>query len=357
MGDAETSQSAGLPLPVLLQADNFTPVARTPWGGTRIVSHYKRGHLPADAQRVVGESWEVSVEPDFPARLEDGTDLRAFLARAPEATLGDEHRRGRAATALLVKLLDTADALSVQIHPNDQYPGLAPDQCGKPESWYVVERAPGAGLYLGFRPGVDAAAVRHALETGLSLEPLMCFVAVEPGDFFVIDAGMPHAIGAGLTLVEPQHVVPGRRGVTYRDWDWNRRYDAAGHACATGAPRPLHVADALAVTDWARFERADFIDAIRLRSGRAQLEQPAAALALAGGAGLASDFLRVARLAGQGACSLPFTGTLQSITVLEGGLTVGGLRVETGRSALVPACAANLPLVLDRAHALVCAVT
>ena len=63
-------------------------------------------------------------------------------------------------------------------------------------------------------------------------------VPVTTGDFFVVPAGTPHAIGGGIVLVEPQRVLPGRRGVTYRYWDWNRRYDASGHASsATRASR------------------------------------------------------------------------------------------------------------------------
>jgi mannose-6-phosphate isomerase len=358
MDHPQSAQSGAAQLPALLRADNFTPVARTPWGGTRIATHYKRAHLPpaTHTPTIVGESWEVSIEPDFPARLENGVDLRDYIAQAPEAVLGEEHRRGRSGTALLVKLLDTAEPLSVQIHPGDDYQGLSPDECGKPESWYVVERSPGAGLYLGFRRGVDERAVRRALEAGASLEPLMRFVSVEPGDFFVIDAGMPHAIGAGLTLVEPQHVLPGLRGVTYRYWDWNRRYDATGQPSATGAARTLHVEDALAVTDWARFDRDDFIETVRTRAGAAEREKAAAALALLGGAGLQSRFLQVTRIAGQGGCALPYRDKLQSITVLEGSVAIGELRVDAGRSAIVPACAANLPLALDRAHAVACAV-
>jgi Phosphomannose isomerase type I len=356
MDDAGSVRPGATGAAVLLRADNFTPVARTPWGGTRIAAHYKRGQLAGVAQSVVGESWEVSVEPDFPARLQDGTDLRDFIAADPERVLGAEHRRGRAGTALLVKLIDTAEPLSVQIHPSDGYDRLAPGDCGKPESWYVVERAPGAGLYLGFQRGVDERAVRRALEQELSLEPLMCFVPVEPGDCFAIDAGMPHAIGAGLTLVEPQHVLPGRRGVTYRYWDWNRRYDASGQPSASGTPRPLHVEDALAVTDWSRFARADFLDTIRMRAGEPALSGPAAALPLLGGSGLPSAFLQVTRIAGEGPAALPYGDRLQSVTVLAGSVAVGPLRVAAGRSAVVPACAANLPLVLERAHALVCAV-
>lgn len=331
-------------------------MARTPWGGTRIASQYKREHLASAAPGVVGESWEVSIEPDFPALLADGRSLRAYIEAAPAEVLGREHARGRSGTALLVKLLDTAQPLSVQIHPTDDYTGLLPGECGKPESWYVVEREPGAGLYLGFRPGVEEYDVREALENGDSLEPLMRFFPVEPGDFFVIDAGMPHAIGAGITLIEPQHVLPGRRGVTYRYWDWNRRYDATGLPSPHGAPRPLHVEDALAVTDWKRFQRSDFVELIRLRSLPADSSGPAASAHLSGAAGLANPFLAVSRVCGSGQLSLPYRDCMQSVTVLSGSVRIGALDVPRGRSAVVPACAADLPLVLTDAHAIVCAV-
>jgi mannose-6-phosphate isomerase len=331
-------------------------MARTPWGGNRIASHYKREHLSAPLPGVVGESWEVSIEPDFPALLIDGTSLREYISASPSAVLGREHTRGRSGTALLVKLLDTAQPLSVQIHPTDDYAGLLPGECGKPESWYVVEREEGAGLYLGFQPGVEEYDVREALEQGLSLEPLLRFFQVEPGDFFVIDAGMPHAIGAGITLIEPQHVLPGKRGVTYRYWDWNRRYDALGLPSAQGAPRPLHVEDALAVTDWARFQRANFVDHIRLRADGVDLTAAPSVAVLSGASGLPNTYLAVSRLCGTGHVALPYRDCLQSITVLAGSVGIGELTVTRGRSAVVPACAADLPLVLDAAHAIVCAV-
>jgi hypothetical protein len=53
---------------------------------------------------------------------------------------------------------------------------------------------------------------------------------------------------------------------------------------------------------------------------------------------------------------LPYRDQLQSITVLEGSVAVAQLRIDAGRSAVVPACAANLPLTLEGAHALICAV-
>jgi len=351
--------------PVLLRADNFAPPQRTPWGGTRLRTHYKRDQdLSPEARNmsVIGESWEVSVEPDFPARLDSGMPLTTWIERAPLEALGDEHLRGRTGTALLVKLIDTAEALSVQIHPSDTYEGLSPGECGKPESWYVVEREEGAGIYLGFRRGTTERDVRAALESKgarKSLQELLRFVPVEPGDFFMIDAGTPHAIGAGLTLVEPQHVVAGLRGVTYRYWDWDRRYDAAGKPDPNGEARALHIQHALAVTKWESVQADDFVPRIRSRMGEAPVDGPAVCSPLCGPVsmgGIVSNWLCVHRLAGTGTTTLPDFDRLHGITVLSGQLRLGDLVVEAGRSCVVPACRAGMEIVAEQAHAIVSAV-
>ncbi|MDB4976290.1 MAG: hypothetical protein JWN48_4631 [Myxococcaceae bacterium] len=347
------------PSPVLLRPDNFTPPTRTPWGGTRLARLYKDACVPTRAEQIIGESWEVSVEPDFPGQLDDGRSLSDYIAEDPIATVGEEARRAHGSTALLVKYIDTSDPLSVQIHPSDDYSGLSSGECGKPESWYVVAREPGAGLYLGFQRGTVEADVRAALKEGSSLEPLLRFVEVEPGDFFLIDAGTPHAIGTGLTLVEPQHVVPGKRGVTYRYWDWNRRYDAHGKPSATGAGRPLHVEHALRVTDWERVQDDGFIESIRIRAGAPRLAAPATWTALAsaaGAGGLDSTWLRVSRAVGTGALRLPAIDRMQAITVMAGSVRIGALEVQRGRSAVVPAWLAGAELALEGAHALVMSV-
>jgi mannose-6-phosphate isomerase len=299
------------------------------------------------------------VGPEFPAQLVDGTPLLEWIQRDPQLTLGDEHRHGRSATALLVKLLDTADALSVQIHPSDDYTGLAVGECGKPEAWYIVEREEGAGLYLGFRRGTTEREVRETLRNGGSLVDLLRFVPVEPGDFFLIDAGTPHAIGAGLVLVEPQHVVPGMRGVTYRYWDWGRRYDPDGLPSPTGQPRELHEDHALAVTRWESVQNDDFVSRIRCRASAPDLEQPARLLPLCGPVsvgGLVSNWMCVYRLSGHGETKLPALPRLLAITTLEGEVRVGSIVIERGRTGVVPASLAESSVELAHAHAIVSAV-
>lgn len=346
--------------PVVLRPDNFTPPERTPWGGERILRRYKDG-LRLEARGVVGESWEVSVEPDFPAAVDgrasgapelEGALLADLIAADPEGWLGEEAALGGA--PLLVKLLDAATPLSVQIHPADDDPALGPGESGKPESWLVVEADEGAGLYLGLQPGVDEAAMRAAIEAGEDVSALLPFVPVAPGDFFLIEAGTPHAIGGGVTLVEPQRVLPGKRGLTYRYWDWNRRYDAAGQPDPAGSPRALHVDEALRVTRWELPRGEKLLDEVRVRSGAPELTGPATFTPLCGpgGAALASTTLEVGVLAGTGKRVLEASRGFRALTVVAGALQLDGLRLERGRSAALPAERAH-ELTLEGAWAVV----
>ncbi len=343
--------------PRLLQVDNFTPTRRTPWGGTRIAGDLKRELLSGEAGRVVGESWEFSVEPDFPSRLLDGSgSLASWIDSAREAILGREGDDGRASTALLVKLLDTSDELSVQIHPSDGDPTLREGDSGKPECWYVVSAEQGAGVYLGLAEGVTRESLAAALRDGADITPMLGFVPVTVGDFLLIEAGTAHAIGRGLTLVEPQRVLPGCRGLTYRYWDWNRRYDGAGLVDPDGRPRALHVDEALSVTRWDAPREAALLERCRVRAGIPDLSAAPTWLQLCGReSGLASEHLRVARLHGTGAIDLPEWDRLRAVTVVDGELTIDGVTIARGQTCALPAKPAARRATLVGAHAIIAA--
>ena len=333
--------------PRRLRADNFTPPSRTPWGGTRILERYKR-ELDLDRRpAVVGESWEVSIEPSFPSRFDDEVDggggaLAAAIEADPGGWLGPEIAARYGSLPLLVKLLDSREALSLQVHPQDDDPALGPGESGKPEAWLVLDADPGAGLYLGFREGVGRDEVEACLAAGGALDELMTFVPVSPGDAFVIRAGTPHAIGGGVTLVEPQLVAPGRRGVTYRFWDWNRRYAADGRRSPSGRPRELHLARSLAVTDWSAPRGEAFVASCR-----------AAPRALDGGEltrRLIVDepWARVEAWAGTGRWRVPAAGTLWALTCVAGAAELrspgASLTMRCGQSVVVPAAVEDLEL-------------
>ena len=342
-----------VPRPRLLRPDNFTPPTRTPWGGRKILARYKRDLLmatgragTAHALPRVGESWEISVEPSFPSRTADTGELLADVIAADPVGWLDAAgaRRHGGQTPLLVKLLDAADNLSVQVHPSDQDPTLGPDESGKPESWYVLETDPtlagdtAAGVYLGFRDGVGRADVEQCLRAGGRLDTLLNFVPVRPGDAFVIDAGTVHAVGAGVTLVEAQIVRPGRRGVTYRYWDWNRRYDAQGNPSPAGQPRPLHVERSLAATRWDAGQGAQAVD--RCRSTPRIVQAGAFDRARV----IDWHHLVVERWAGSGALHVPAAQAMLAVLCVQGQAAVrtesgAQLVIRRGESAVIPACA------------------
>lgn len=132
---------------------------------------------------------------------------------------------------LLVKTIFTSERLSIQVHPDDEQArerGLA---SGKSECWYILDADPDAKLGLGLtrelsRPELRAAALNGSIERLLEWRP------VRPGDFFSVPARTIHAIGGGITLLEVQQ----NQGVTFRLYDYGR-------------PRELHVDDAVAVAD------------------------------------------------------------------------------------------------------------
>lgn len=347
--------------PVLLEADNFTPASRTPWGGTQIVETYKPGLLPADGSAAqVGESWEVSLADDFPSRVVgDGRRLTEIVTADPSGWLGAAEL-SPTQSSLLVKLIDTADVLSLQVHPDDAYASADGERSGKYECWYVLERRPGAGLYIGFRQGIGRDEVASALSSGQDIAPLLYFASVEPGDFFLIEEGTPHAIGAGVTLLEAQRVRFGQNGITYRFWDWNRLYDAQGKLDLLGRPRDLHLSDALAVSRWDGPREEALLQRIRRRCGAAQPHGMARIEALGDGiAAAATSPLELWRLQGSGDVPWPLpVASFAGLTVLAGGVQLhsGAMRLDVGagRSAAVPAAATIDRVELHDAHALLC---
>jgi mannose-6-phosphate isomerase len=325
--------------PRCLRPDNLTPPTRTPWGGRKILDHYKRGlDLGAAASLSrAGESWEISVEPSFPSRLAgDDVLLDQAIAADPVAWLGPEGKaRHGGQTPLLVKLLDAADNLSVQVHPDASEPALDAGESGKPEGWYIVEAEPGAGLYLDFRDGVERADVEACLRQGGALDPLMNFVPVSAGDAFRIRSGTVHAVGAGVTLVEPQFVIPGCRAVTYRYWDWNRRYDARGEVSPEGSPRPLHIDRSLAVTRWQGPRGAAAVDACRQRPTLVTPGPLARALVML------CPYFVLERWAGHGVLEVAAQGVLQAVVCVAGAARVhterGAADIRCGQSMVIPA--------------------
>ena len=137
--------------------------------------------------------------------LGDGSLLRDAVAADPEAFLGPEHvARYGADTMLLVKLLDAGERLPVHYHPADGFARRHGFAHGKTEAWLIVEATAGARVWLGFREDVAVEALQGWLDDRDRLLHALNEVPVSPGDLIFVPAGVPHAIGEGILMVELQ---------------------------------------------------------------------------------------------------------------------------------------------------------
>ncbi|HEX6702352.1 MAG TPA: hypothetical protein VF101_16615 [Gaiellaceae bacterium] len=169
--------------------------------GSEPLSH-EGGHAPED--------WVGSTTPAFGEEplglslLPDGTLLRDAVAAEPEAFLGPEHvARYGADTMLLVKLLDAGERLPVHYHPDDEFAQRHGFAHGKTEAWLMVEARAGASIWLGFRDDFDREMLRERLDDP-SLLAMLNERPVAEGDLIFVPAGVPHALGDGILMVELQ---------------------------------------------------------------------------------------------------------------------------------------------------------
>lgn len=211
------------------------------WGGRKLESLYQK-ELPAGVP--IGESWEISDRPGDASVIANGPlagkDLRWLMENHAGEMLGPSSAKV-VRFPLLVKILDAAEKLSLQVHPPA---GKAAELGGEPktEMWYIADAGEGAELFVGLRRGVTRKEFEQRIRDGTVEE---CFhrVGVKPGDVMFLPSGRVHALGAGCVIFEIQQ----NSDTTYRVFDWNR-------AGLDGKPRELHVEKSLESIDFEDFE-------------------------------------------------------------------------------------------------------
>ncbi len=198
------------------------------WGGKKFYQMYGRDN----GGDLISESWEVSVHPDGVSQ-----PLKEYLQNNPTAVdgVGSEF-------PVLIKFIDAAQNLSVQVHPNDEYARRVENDNGKTEMWYIADADDGAGIYCGFKRDTSKEEFLLKVQDG-TVEELLNFIPVKKGDCFLIEAGTVHAIGAGCVICEVQQ----NSNTTYRVYDYNRRG-------ADGKLRELHIDKAVDVINFNEFE-------------------------------------------------------------------------------------------------------
>jgi len=175
------------------------------------------------------------IEPKFVERVWGRTSL-APLYPDQEKKIGEVWFDAGPDFPLLTKFIFTDERLSVQVHPEDEYARAAENSRGKTEMWYIIDAKPGAVIALGFLKEFSKEQIRAGIADG-SIEHMLNWTPARAGDTFFTEAGIVHAIGAGITLCEIQQ----NSDVTYRLFDYGR-------------PRELHLEKGLDVLKTAPYE-------------------------------------------------------------------------------------------------------
>ncbi|BFT70894.1 type I phosphomannose isomerase catalytic subunit [Paenibacillus sp. P36] len=206
--------------PILLQPNR---VWRT-YSGGKLIDQWQKQAAREDSS--FPEEWVASVvkavnvgrehvqEGLSKVKLPDGsmTTLQEVIDSDPVAFMGRAHvEKFGSQTAVLVKLLDSSERLTIQVHPDRHFAETRfHSRFGKTEAWYVLggRTIDGEEPYVlfGFKPGVTAEVWKNLFETQdiPGMMGALHRIPVREGDIFLVEGGVPHAIGSGCFLIEIQ---------------------------------------------------------------------------------------------------------------------------------------------------------
>ncbi len=210
------------------------------WGGTKIKDVLGKDFAPLNN---CGETWEISGVPGNLSKVSEGVLKGKTLPELIDTYGADlvgkkVYERYGNEFPLLIKFIDAAQDLSIQVHPDDKLAKERHDSLGKTEMWYIFQADEGAKLITGFNKDTSKEEYLEHLNSG-RLTDILNTETAEAGDAFFIPAGRVHTIGKGLLLAEIQQ----SSDVTYRIYDFDRTDDE-------GNKRELHTEQALDALDY-----------------------------------------------------------------------------------------------------------
>ena len=198
----------------------FNRVWRTYQGGA-LIDRWKKTSTETDGN--MPEEWIMSTitargknrpknEGLSLVETDDGVlPLKDLIDSNLELYLGTKLAQKYGTTGVLIKMLDSMERLTIQVHPDKQYAKtILNSEFGKTESWYVLNTREINGeksyIYMGFKKQVTKEIWKSHFEAQSIQEMLNCLhkIEVKVGDAFMIYGGVPHAIGSGCFLMEVQ---------------------------------------------------------------------------------------------------------------------------------------------------------
>ncbi|MBE6052412.1 MAG: class I mannose-6-phosphate isomerase [Clostridium sartagoforme] len=198
------------------------------WGGRDFEAF--RNNMP---EGEIGESWDIACHPNGTGVVANG-DLKGIkfdelINKYGHDLVGNKITLEK--FPLLIKLINSKEKLSVQVHPGDEYAAKYEGDYGKTEAWYVMDAKPGAALIVGTK-NCTKEEFEEAIKNNI-VEEYLNKIEVKKGDCFLINSGLVHAICEGVIIAEIQQ----SSDVTYRVYDYGR-------------PREIHVEKALDVINF-----------------------------------------------------------------------------------------------------------
>jgi mannose-6-phosphate isomerase len=201
------------------------------WGGDKLHKFFGKD-IPVGKK--IGESWELADLPKDKSIIINGDfagrTITEILREFPQQITGNKNYNPP--FGLLIKFIDAADVLSVQVHPDEKTVKKLKTGTPKTECWYIIEAEDKACIYKGLKAGTTKEQFAAAIKNGTCAE-LLNKVPVKAGQCHFLPAGTVHAIGAGILIAEIQ--TPS--DTTFRVFDWNRLQN--------GKSRELHIEQAL----------------------------------------------------------------------------------------------------------------
>lgn len=173
-----------------MQPLRFNPLLKqTLWGGERIIP-FK--HLDSNLTQV-GESWEISSVPGNETTVKggpyDGKILSEVIAEEKEKLVGATcYKHFGKELPLLIKFIDAAQPLSIQVHPDDETARKQGHERGKNEMWYIMDDTPGASLMAGLKTQITPAEYEQMVANDTITDAISHY-DVKEGDCFYLPAG------------------------------------------------------------------------------------------------------------------------------------------------------------------------
>ena len=198
------------------------------WGGREFEAF--RDNMP---EGKIGETWDIACHKNGTGIVANGDfkgiNFNDLIKRFGHNLVGEKVSLEK--FPLLIKLINSKEKLSVQVHPGDKYAAKYEGDYGKTEAWYVIDAKPGASLIVGTK-NCTKEEFEESIKNN-TVEDLLNKIEVKKGDCFLINSGLVHAICEGVIIAEIQQ----NSDVTYRVYDYGR-------------PRETHIKKALDVINF-----------------------------------------------------------------------------------------------------------